>query len=74
MLQHKVKIAVKNSDAKKREALRAGEKRIHKRFLRWLLGEEMNILIISPGPSVRTVEIQELKGEKSFENSSPSSK
>ena len=64
MLQHKVKIAVKSPDAKKREALRAGEKKIHKRFLRWLLGDEMNILVISPGPSVRTVEIHELEGEK----------
>lgn len=52
MLEHKVKIAVKGPDAKKREALKAGEKKIHKRFLRWLLGDEMNILVISPGPSV----------------------
>lgn len=62
MLQHKVKIAVKGPDSKKREALRAGERKIHKRFLRWLLGDEMNILVISPGPSIRTVEIHELKG------------
>lgn len=60
MLQHKVNIAVKNPGNKSQAAFQAGEKKMRRRFLRWLLGEEMNILVISPGPSVRTVEIQEL--------------
>lgn len=60
MLQHKVNIAVKKTGEKDRVAIRAAEKKIHKRFLSWLLGDEMNILVITPGPSVRTVEIKEL--------------
>lgn len=60
MLQHKVNIAVKKPGNKSQTAFQAGEKKMRRRFLRWLLGEEMNILVISPGPSVRTVEIQEL--------------
>lgn len=59
MLQHKVNIAVKKPGDKEQAAIRAGEKKLHRRFLRWLLGDEMNILVISPGPSVRTVEIHE---------------
>jgi hypothetical protein len=60
MLQHKVKISVKKPGYKERAAIRAAEKKIHRRLLRWLLGDEMNILVISPSPSVRTVEIQEV--------------
>lgn len=60
MLQHKVNIAVKKPGVNKQPAIRAGEKKIHRRFLKWLLGDEMNILVVTPGPSVRTVEIQEL--------------
>lgn len=60
MLQHKVNIAVKRTGDKGQAAFQAGEKKMRRKFLRWLLGEEMNILVISPGPSVRTVEIQEL--------------
>lgn len=60
MLQHKINISVKKPDNESQSAIRAGEKKIHKRFLRWLLGDEMNILVVSPGPSVRTVEIHEI--------------
>lgn len=60
MLQHKVNIAVKQTGVKEQVTLKAAEKKIHKRFLNWLLGDEMNILVVTPGPSVRTVEIQEL--------------
>lgn len=64
MLQHKVNIAVKKPGDKEQAAIRAGEKKMYRRFLRWLLGDEMNILVISPGPSVRTVEIQELTADE----------
>ena len=68
MLQHKVNIAVKKPGGNAQPAIMASEKKMRRRFLRWLLGDEMNILIISPGPSVRTVEIQELVvGEETSE-------
>ena len=61
MFSHKVSIAVKNPGLKERQAILAAEKKIHKKFLRWLLGEELNILVISPGASVRTVEVREIR-------------
>lgn len=71
MLQHKVNIAVKKPGDKGQAAIQAGEKKLRRRFLRWFLGEEMNILIISPGPSVRTVEIQELVGDDEINDRLP---
>lgn len=60
MLQHKVNIAVKKPSEKSQAVIKTGEKKVHRRFLRWLLGDEMNILVITPGSSVRSVEIQEV--------------
>ena len=60
MLKHKVNILVKKPGEATQKAIRAGERRIHRRFFRWLLGDEMNILVISPGKSVSTVEIKEI--------------
>lgn len=64
MLKHKIRILVKNPNIKEAEALKAGERKIHRRFLNWMLGEEMNILVISPGSSVKTVEIKEIVAEE----------
>lgn len=61
MLKHKVRISVRKPDMEATEALKAGERKIHRRLLRFLLGEEMNILIVSPGNSVKTVEIREIE-------------
>ena len=60
MLNHKVKIAVQKPGDKEQGVIKAGERKIHRRFVKWLLGDELNILVISPGPSVRTVEIHEV--------------
>jgi|GEM_PF-1650910 len=68
MLKHKINVAVKKPGNHPQTAIRAGETKVHRRFLRWLLGDEMNILVISPGPSVRSVEIKEvLDAEESRE-------
>ncbi len=64
MLKHRINIEVKKPGEKGRATFKAGEKKIYRRFLRWLLGDEMNILVISPGPSVRTVEIREVQDEE----------
>ena len=60
MLKHKVNILVKKPGEASQKAIRAADKKIHRRFFKWLLGDEMNILVISPGKSVSTVEIKEI--------------
>jgi hypothetical protein len=64
MLKHKVNITVKKPGLEKQTAIKTAERKIHRRFLRWLLGDEMNVLVVSPGPSIRTVEIQELSDDE----------
>lgn len=65
MLNHKINILVKKPGIEEQAAIKAGERKIHRRFLNWLLGEELNVLVISPGPSVKTVEIREISPEES---------
>lgn len=63
MLNHLISIAVKRPGISEQATIKAGEKRVHRRFLNWLLGDELNVLVISPGSSVRTVEIKEIDSE-----------
>ena len=60
MLKHKINITVKKPGEASQKAIRAGEKKIHRRFFKWLLGDELNVLVISPGSSISTVEIKEV--------------
>ena len=60
MLNNRVSVRVTQSDGVRTEVLQARERKLHKRFLRFLLGEEMNVLVISPGDTVNAIEITEL--------------
>ena len=40
---------------------RSGTVQIRKRLLDFLFGQQVNVLVLSPGDSVQTVEIRELK-------------
>ena len=42
--------------------VRSGTMQIRKRILDFLFGQQVNVLVLSPGDSVQTVEIHELKG------------
>lgn len=58
-MKHKVKIAVSNG-GKKTQILTSGSIKLPMRFLRWLLGDFCEILVLTPGKTVQGVEIQEV--------------
>lgn len=58
-MKHNVCVRVTQSDGIKREVLQARERKIHRRLLRFLLGKEMNVLVVSPGKTVNSIEINE---------------
>jgi hypothetical protein len=60
-MNHKVSIRVSQSSGTKKSILEAQERRVHKRLLRFLLGKEMNVLVVSPGNTVNAIEIQEIQ-------------
>ena len=60
-MKHRVCVRVTQSDGIKRDVLEARERKLHKRFLRFLFGAEMNVLIISPGKTVNAIEIKEVQ-------------
>jgi len=59
-LQHKVDIRITKPNGEQQEVLKGGSRTIYSRLLNYLLGERMNVLVISPGNSVRSVEIHEV--------------
>jgi len=59
-LKHKICINVSRKDGTKVPILRGGQRTIRSRFLDFLLGEEVGVLVLTPGRSVETVEIREL--------------
>ena len=60
MLRHKINITVKKPGEASQKAIRAGDRKIHRRFFKWLLGDELNVLVVSPGNTVQSVEIKEV--------------
>ena len=58
-LEHRINISVTHPDGKKRMALKGGDCTIRERLLKWLLGEKLNVLVITPGDSVCSVGIHE---------------
>ena len=66
-LQHKVKVTISDSKGNKKTVLNSTKKKIPERFLTWLFGEFREVLVLKPGQTVNTIEIHEIKGEKSNE-------
>lgn len=60
-LKHKVCINVTGPSGKKETVLKGGVKSIPRRLLAALLGENAEILVLTPGQSVESVEIHEIK-------------
>lgn len=63
-LKHKISINIANESAPPAQVLKSGTMQIRKKLLNFLLGEQVNVLVVAPGDSVQTVEIRELKGEQ----------
>ncbi|ADK13417.1 hypothetical protein [Clostridium ljungdahlii] len=61
-LKHKVCINISHPSGNSTPVIDSGTKQIRKRLLNFLFGEKVNVLVLTPGDSVETVEIRELKG------------
>lgn len=61
-LQHKVQIHLAHKDGSHKKAvLKSGISRIPQRLLSFLFGEFAEVLVLTPGQSVQSVEIHEIK-------------
>ena len=61
-IKHKVCINIAKPGSTSSPVIRSGTVQIRKRLLDFLFGKQVNVLVLSPGDSVQTVEIHELKG------------
>ena len=61
-MKHKVKINVTDVQGNKHQVLKGGVRTLPKKLLAWLLGEDIDILVLTPSKSVQSVEIHEVKG------------
>ena len=60
-MKHKVCINIAKPGGTPTPVVRRGTVQIRKRLLDFLFGQQVNVLVLSPGDSVQTVEIRELK-------------
>jgi hypothetical protein len=61
-IQHKVCINIAKPGGTPDPIIRSGTMQIRRKLLDFLFGQQVSILVLSPGDSVQTVEIHELKG------------
>ena len=61
-LQHRVKINIADRSSKK-QVLESKRVRIPQRLLRFFFGEFCEVLVLTPGASVRNIEIHEMREE-----------
>lgn len=66
-LKHRVCINIAHPSGNPNPIIESGTMQIRKRLLNFLFGEKVNVLGPTPGDSVETVEIRELKGGESRE-------
>lgn len=66
-LKHKVCINIAHPSGNPTPVIKSGTMQIRKRLLDFLFGEKVNVLVLTPGNSVETVEIHELKGGEGLE-------
>ena len=59
-LKHRVCINVTDAGGNRERVLRGGSLSLPRKLLRWLLGEQTEILVLTPGQSVESVEIREV--------------
>ena len=60
-IKHKVCINIAEKDGTSSPVIRSGTMQIRKKLLDFIFGQQVNVLVLSPGDSVQTVEIRELK-------------
>ena len=60
-LKHKVTINVAKPNGQKSPVIQSSRKPVRTRLLDFLFGKKASLLVITPGDSVETVEIKEIK-------------
>lgn len=60
-LKHKVTIKVAKPDGEAGQVIESGRKTIRSKMLDLLFGKKVSLLVITPGDSVETVEIKEIR-------------
>ena len=61
-LRHRIRINVSDEKSKAR-VLEGADRRLSMRLLRFLFGDFTTVYLLSPGQSVESVEIHEVKGD-----------
>lgn len=62
MLSHKVRINIEDKHGGKQTVLQSSHMSIPKRLLTFFFGDFCNVLVLTPGESVRGIEIKEMRG------------
>jgi len=60
-LKHRVCVRVTDVDGNKETVLQGEVRNLPRKFVEWLFGENMEILVLTPGQSIESVEIHEIK-------------
>ena len=63
-MKHRVRINVTDKATAKKRVLEGADRRLPQRLLRFLFGDFQQVYLLSPGQSVESVEIQEVKPEE----------
>lgn len=61
-IKHKVCINIAKQGGTPSPVIRSGTIQVRKKLLDFLFGQQVSVLVLSPGDSVQTVEIHEMKG------------
>ncbi|EAD4756081.1 hypothetical protein PQB00_002716 [Listeria monocytogenes] len=62
-LKHRVCINVTDDAGNKETVLQGGIRNLPRKIAEWLFGKNMEILVLTPGQSIESVEIHEVKME-----------
>lgn len=63
-LQHRVKINIVDRSGQKKPVLESKSVHIPQRLLNFIFGEFCEVLVLTPGKSVRNIEIHEMREER----------
>jgi len=61
--KHKISIKVAGRCGQNEEVLQSERIRVSKRLLKFLFGDFCEVLVLTPGETVKGIEIQELRGD-----------
>ena len=61
MLKHRVRINIATRNGEREQVIQSGSLRFPQRLLRLLFGDFCDVLVLTPGQTVETVEIHEIR-------------